>query len=353
MATRFPCPEVINKCLPCNDEPIANFSAEAPDDPLFCATVTFTEEPSIGMCADEISDTEICCSTVNYQDAYLCALQLAQETVWETWKEAPCPIPECPPECEIDCPTECPPGCPPFCPPPSNPNPKTPPNTPTFLNDAQSCTVNCPGGGTFTYTVAAGKVTSLFSQQQANFLAFSLACRLARQLALCLSVQGPTSGCKGQPMSFKVIASGPASQSPLPTSWTITGPALDPNVVTYDLSAISGTTEMTIFGTPTIAIQTYIIARFNDNNTGFFGQLQIPITIAEITTTSPLPNGTINAAYSQSLATSQMTSPITWSVTSGSLPPGLTLNPSTGVISGTPTVIGTFNFTVRAVDSTP
>ncbi|MFC7645284.1 Ig domain-containing protein [Streptosporangium lutulentum] len=40
-----------------------------------------------------------------------------------------------------------------------------------------------------------------------------------------------------------------------------------------------------------------------------------------------------------------------WSVTAGSLPPGLTLNTSTGQLSGTPTTGGTFSFTVRVVDA--
>jgi hypothetical protein len=64
-----------------------------------------------------------------------------------------------------------------------------------------------------------------------------------------------------------------------------------------------------------------------------------------ITTTS-LPVGTVQAPYSQTLAANGGTTPYTWAVTAGTLPAGLSLNTSTGVISGTPTTAGTQNFTV-------
>jgi hypothetical protein len=42
--------------------------------------------------------------------------------------------------------------------------------------------------------------------------------------------------------------------------------------------------------------------------------------------------------------------PYTFSVSSGSLPPGLALNSATGAITGTPTTAGTFSFTISVVD---
>ena len=63
-------------------------------------------------------------------------------------------------------------------------------------------------------------------------------------------------------------------------------------------------------------------------------------------TTERLNDGTVNTAYNQPLAATGDAS-ITWSVSNGSLPTGLTLE-STGLISGTPTSEGTSNFTVTA-----
>ena len=69
-----------------------------------------------------------------------------------------------------------------------------------------------------------------------------------------------------------------------------------------------------------------------------------------ITTTS-LPGGTVGTAYSQTLQATGGTTPYTWSLASGTLPAGLTLNASTGVISGTPTAAGTSNFTAQVTDA--
>ncbi len=64
-----------------------------------------------------------------------------------------------------------------------------------------------------------------------------------------------------------------------------------------------------------------------------------------------LPDATVGLAYSQTVTASGGTAPYTYEVTSGVLPPGLTLNTTTGVISGTPTSGGSYTFTITATDS--
>jgi len=72
-----------------------------------------------------------------------------------------------------------------------------------------------------------------------------------------------------------------------------------------------------------------------------------PVSIS----TSSLPNGQVGTAYSATLAASGGTSPYSWTLSSGTLPSGLTLNSSSGQISGSPSTAGTFNFAIQVRDS--
>jgi hypothetical protein len=80
----------------------------------------------------------------------------------------------------------------------------------------------------------------------------------------------------------------------------------------------------------------------------------VPREITFITTS--LGSGTEDVHYSQTISVSGGESPYTWSIASGTLPSGLSLRSSTGVISGTPDedTAGTYNFTINVTDdSTP
>ncbi|MCL2774184.1 MAG: S-layer homology domain-containing protein [Oscillospiraceae bacterium] len=72
----------------------------------------------------------------------------------------------------------------------------------------------------------------------------------------------------------------------------------------------------------------------------------VPVPVPPSIITSELPEGTVGTAYSQTLtATGDAT--ISWSMESGALPDGLSLS-SDGVISGTPTKSGSFDFVIKA-----
>lgn len=77
----------------------------------------------------------------------------------------------------------------------------------------------------------------------------------------------------------------------------------------------------------------------------------VPGGAVMIDTASTLPNATAEANYHQTIQASGGAQPYSFTVLSGSLPGGLTLTPSTGEVSGSPNVAGTFNFTVQVTDA--
>src|SRR6185369_14441254 len=74
------------------------------------------------------------------------------------------------------------------------------------------------------------------------------------------------------------------------------------------------------------------------------------IPSVSITTTS-LPGGDAGSSYTATLSAVGGTMPYVWSISTGSLPSGLTLNNTTGVISGTPLVAGTFDIRIKVTDA--
>lgn len=79
--------------------------------------------------------------------------------------------------------------------------------------------------------------------------------------------------------------------------------------------------------------------------------VDVPLDI----TSTVLANGAVGSGYSQRVVYTGWPKP-TLSITGGSLPPGLSFDPATGIVSGTPTAVGTFAFTVLAeneVDGDP
>lgn len=73
-------------------------------------------------------------------------------------------------------------------------------------------------------------------------------------------------------------------------------------------------------------------------------------TAPSISSSPDLPPGTVGQTYPAFTFNVQPTGAYQWSVAQGTLPPGITLNPNTGVLTGTPLSAGTYIFTVQASD---
>jgi Putative Ig domain len=141
-----------------------------------------------------------------------------------------------------------------------------------------------------------------------------------------------------------------ASDGTAPYTWGLSSGSLP-----IGLSLSAGT----ISGTPAIAGTSSFVLSVTDSSTPVPQTFKQSLSINIATSVSPLqvttnflPNDEAGSPYSISLSATGGTSAYTWSISSGTLPSGLTLNPSTGTISGTPTVAGALNFTVQVRDST-
>jgi hypothetical protein len=136
---------------------------------------------------------------------------------------------------------------------------------------------------------------------------------------------------------------------------TVTGSGFNTGITAYINSTLCSTTygnsTSLTFTTPATSAGTYNIILYNTDGTNgtkpagiIFNQPPVWVTAA-----GALTPGTNNVSYSTTVSATG--TGITYSVTSGALPDGLSLNSSSGEITGTPTVVNTFNFTITATNN--
>jgi hypothetical protein len=157
--------------------------------------------------------------------------------------------------------------------------------------------------------------------------------------------QSLPNGALNVSFSAALMADGGVS----PYAWTITKGTLPAGL---NLDSGSGA----ISGVPTASGDFTFTARVSDNSTPAKSDTQrYSITIADtaglIITTMTMPDGVVEAAYNVTVLALGGTTPYTWSIARGHLPDGLTIDATSGVIWGTPTKNGNYNFTVQVRDN--
>jgi len=175
------------------------------------------------------------------------------------------------------------------------------------------------------------KVTDSGSPAQSQTVNLTLTIGAAAPSALVIATTSLPTGQVGNAYSASLAATGGTS----PYTWSLTSGTLPTGL---SLNTSTGA----ITGTPTTTASA-IALTFKVTDSGSPAQSQtvnLTLTInvaALMITTASLPNGQVGAAYTANLAATGGTPPYTWSLTSGSLPAGLSLNSTTGAITGNPT----------------
>ncbi len=207
----------------------------------------------------------------------------------------------------------------------------------TFVNNGNGTATlsGTPGpntAGTYPLTITASNGVTPDATQS-----FTLSAVCAGITVSPASLPG---GVAGTPYSQGLSAIGGNG----PYSFTVTSGAL-PTGLTLSLAGL-------LSGTPTAAGSFPFTVTATDAN-GCIGTQPYTVVIVcpTITVLPPvLPDGTLGVAYSQTLTGSGGVPSYTFLVTSGALPDGLTLS-TAGLLSGPPTAVGTFTFTVTATDA--
>jgi hypothetical protein len=147
--------------------------------------------------------------------------------------------------------------------------------------------------------------------------------------------------------SIKPVAQNPANN----TTWSA---AIAP-VSGFTLKGLTRDIRLTVVA-PRVAGTYDFQWQLYQEGRGFFGQpsrnLRIIVTAGPPLIDSPSPpQGFVGTPFSYQLSVIGGSPPHVWSISGGSLPPGIGVDSNTGLISGTPTSVGQTTFTAQVMDS--
>lgn len=189
------------------------------------------------------------------------------------------------------------------------------------------------GGFPYTVTVSDSSVTPQTDSQQAIL-------NLAMQLQLFTNI---SQAYINTPYNSNFFANG----GTYPYTFSVTKGALPPGLTFFPNGIIQGTptqlgssvftVQVTDSGIPAYVVAKDVTMNVTPTPLQMFGN---PITVASV-----------NVKYHSQVPLSGGTPPYTWSLNSGTLPPGITLDPANGFLDGTPTQIGTFNYQFKGTDA--
>jgi hypothetical protein len=316
-------PIVVGQGLAPNDpnNPFLNLSSELPDIDLFIGRRYTIGLPPLGQFFYAVGCIGICFSEESQEDAELCA---ARQNVLCNSSNWPISIPN--PEF---------PGS------PNNPQPPTIPRPRiTYLNTSQSAQFVCPNGTVFTYTTPAGTFRAL-SQVAANAKALSDAQNKAISHRICLGPLSETRVCLGSVSGLQLAVETNFG----PCEFTVVAENLPVGISVAD----DGTNFFLIGDFTTAGDWTFtllVLDQLGNEQTGAYS-----FTVLGITNGTALTDAEVGTAYSEQLnVAGTLDGTPQFTIVSGALPDGLTLNASTGLISGTPTTEQDSSFTVQVAD---
>jgi hypothetical protein len=190
--------------------------------------------------------------------------------------------------------------------------------------------------GNYTFTVQVTDANGTVSTQQ-----FTIAV-LSNDLTITPAALPVAS--LNVPYSYTLTAIGGTA----PYTWSLTTGSL---VAGFTLNPVTGVLSGTPTQAGTLNFDISVSDQSNDQSSQSFS-LTVGAAMLTISTTQTKQTTMVGAAYSFTFAATQGDTPYTWSVTTGTLPPGLNLDGKTGTLAGTPTTAGTYSFTLQVADTT-